>query len=228
MSLRKRIALLIISFLLGCSLLKKGDKIPPIVEIAVPQDSIWFSGPLPITVFAYDSVGVESVSVFGDNLWLGTDTTEPYEFTWQLQNQSPFSWHTLYAKAYDQAQNEGISSTLHIFYLGRQMINLYHGVKMISPNDYFAIKFGANIFDSLYGEVLVHNQDSLSHFYLLDDNNFSKFKNGLTFTPLLEFSNFGQFATRYHFTMQGEFYLVGQNLTSISKKVWLRFYLTRP
>jgi hypothetical protein len=82
--------------------------------------------------------------------------------------------------------------------------------------------------DSVYGSALVQNQDSLAHFFLLDNNNFKRFKNRETFTPILQFNNFNQFETRYHFADTGDFYLIFQNIGSVAKTVWLRFYLTRP
>lgn len=225
---RKYSVIVLFAFLIGCSLFRRQDKIPPIVEIIAPKDSLWFGSQLNITVFAYDSLGVESVSVYGDNNWLGTDTSEPYTFSWRLQDQLPFSWHSIYAKAYDKAENEGISQTLSVFYIGRQQISLYHGIKTIIPNNYFDIKFSAMIDDSLYGSTLVNNQDSLAHFFLFDDDNFKKFKKGESFIALLEFSNFNQLETNYHFPNAGDFYLVFLNSASVAKSVWLRFYLTRP
>ena len=217
----------ILVFLIGCNMFKKKDKIPPVVDITVPQDSIWFSGPLKITVTATDSVGVESVLVYGDDNWIATDTSEPYIFTWQLQNQSPFSWHSIYAKGYDKAQNEGVSQTIPIFYLGRQEISIYHGTPTIPFNDYFDVKFTAGIGDSLYGSTLVNYQDSLAHFYLLDDPNFNKFKDSVAFSPILTVNNFKQMETSYYFNDSGSYYLVWQNLSPTGKSVWIRFYLTR-
>lgn len=211
---------------------KKKDTIPPVVNITVPKDSLWFSGPLKITVTAYDSVGVESVLVFGDDNWISTDTTthidEPYTFTWQLQNQSPFSWHSIYVKGYDKAQNEGVSQIIPIFYLGRQEISLYHGTATIYSNDYFDIDFSAEVGDSLYGSTLINNQDSLANFYLLDNTNFVKFKKTESFSPILSVNNFKQMATSYYFNDSSSYYLVWQNSSPTEKSVWIRFYLSRP
>jgi Bacterial Ig domain len=222
----------ILVLLIGCNMFKKKDKIPPVVDITVPQDSMWFSGPLKITVTAYDSVGVESVLIYGDDNWISTDTTthidEPYTFSWQLQNQSPFSWHSIFAKGYDKAQNEGISQTIPIFYLGRQEISLYHGTAIIPFNDYFDIDFSAEIGDSLYGSTLVNNQDSLANFYLLDNTNFDKFKKTEAFSPILSVNNFKQMETSYYFNDSGSYYLVWQNSSGTGKSVWIRFYLSRP
>jgi hypothetical protein len=228
----KFIVIGILVLIIGCNMFKKKDTIPPVVDITVPQDSMWFSGPLKITVTAYDSVGVESVLVYGDDNWISTDTTEheneSYTFTWQLQNQSPFSWHSIYAKGYDKAQNEGVSQTIPIFYLGRQEISIYHGIATISPDDYFDIDFSAEIGDSLYGSTLVNNQDSLAYFYILDQTNFNKFKDGASFSSILTVNNFKQLETSYYFNDSGSYYLVWQNSAPTGKSVWIRFYLTRP
>lgn len=218
----------LLGLLISCSLFKKKDKIPPVVNIAVPHDSMLFSGELKITVTAYDSVGVESVLLYGDDNWIGTDSSEPYFFTWQLQNQSPFSWHSIYAKAYDKAQNEGVSNKISIFYIGRRDINLYHGTKTILPNDYFDIGFTSGIGDSLYGSTLVNNQDSLAHFYLLDQTNFDKFEDSIAFSPILTVNNFKQLETGYYFNDSATYYLVWQNSSPTGKSVWIRFYLARP
>lgn len=214
--------------LISCNLLKEKDRIPPVVEIVSPEDSMWFSGQLKIIVNAYDSVGVESVVVYGDNNWLGTDTAEPYFFTWQFEENQNFSWHSLYAKAYDKAENEGTSPTRSVYYIGRGAISLYHGIATVNRNDDFSVKFTTNPNDSLLGETIVNNYDSLAHFYLLDDTNFDSYKNNEPFSAILEFHNFTQFSTSYHFADQGNFYLVWGNTSSRPKSIWIRFYLTRP
>lgn len=215
--------------LIGCSLFKKKqDTTPPLVEIITPGDSIWFSGNIYISVSAYDSVGVKSILIFGDDILLGSDTTAEYVLTWKLPGPAPFSWHTIYAKAYDEAQNEGVSTILNVFYIGKQEISIYHGTATISGSDYFYQRFSAEINDSLYGSTLVNNQDSLGHFYLMTEANFNDFKRGDPFAKIIEINNFRQFQTNQLFTEKGKYVLVWQNLTSIEKSAWIRFYLSRP
>ncbi len=218
-----------LGILIGCSLFKrKRDTTPPLVEINTPSDSIWFSGNIYISVLAYDSVGVKSVLIYGDNILLGSDSLNEYSLIWKLAEPAPFSWHTIYAKAYDEAQNEGISNTLNVFYIGKQEISIYHGIAIISGRDYFYQRFSAEINDSLYGSTLVNNQDSLGHFYLMTETNFNDFKRGDPFAKIIEINNFRHFQTNHFFTEKGKYVLVWQNLTSIEKSAWIRFYLSRP
>jgi hypothetical protein len=227
--LLKWILIGMLGILIGCSLFKKKkDTTPPLVDILTPTDSIWFNGNIYISVSAYDSVGVKSILIFGDDILLGSDTTADFALTWKLPEPAAFSWHTIYAKAYDEAQNEGVSTILDVFYIGRQEISIYHGTATISGRDYFYQRFSAEINDSLYGSTLVNNQDSLGHFYLMTEANFNDFKRGDPFTHIIEINNFRQFQTNHLFTEKGKYVLVWQNLTSIEKSAWIRFYLSRP
>ncbi len=219
----------LLTILIGCSLFKKKKDItPPLVNIIIPKDSVWFNGNLNISVSAYDSIGVESVLVYGDDVLLGKDTTDVYALVWKLPEPLPFSWHTIYAKAYDKAQNEGVSNTLNVYYIGRQQISIYHGTIIINERGNFHELFSAEMNDSLYGMTLVNNQDTIGNFYLLDNDNYNKFKKGDPFDRIIEINNFNQFQTNYHFTSYGKYYLVWQNSNSNVKSAWIRFYLSRP
>ena len=80
----------------------------PVVTLntSLLNTSYYFGNPLEINASASDLDGyIEVVEFYGDDVLLGTDTTEPYSFLWE--NISVGS-HTIYVNAID---NDGLIST---------------------------------------------------------------------------------------------------------------------
>jgi len=91
-----------------------GDKEPPDVQITNPANNAVVSGTVNITADATDNIGVEKLEFYIDGIAVSTATSEPYSYSWTTTSLQDSSSHTIYAKAYDAAENEGISSTITV------------------------------------------------------------------------------------------------------------------
>jgi hypothetical protein len=72
-----------------------------------------------VTVTATDNVGVTKVKLFLDGKLIKTDKSAPYSFILKTKKLSDGT-HTLVAKAYDKAGNEGVSQTLTLSLSNKQ------------------------------------------------------------------------------------------------------------
>jgi len=89
------------------------DTLPPASSITNPYNGETIKTPTTtITASASDNIGVAKVEFWIDNSLVGTDYTAPYEYIWSIVNYPNLSWHSIYAKAYDAANNSGQSSTI--------------------------------------------------------------------------------------------------------------------
>ncbi|MCH8821852.1 hypothetical protein IID23_05035, partial [Patescibacteria group bacterium] len=84
---------------------------PPTVSITSPSNGATVSDTTIISVSATDNVGVNNVKFYVDNSLKSTDTSSPYNFSWNTKTVSNGS-HTLLAKAFDNAGNVGTSATV--------------------------------------------------------------------------------------------------------------------
>ncbi|WP_257450385.1 Ig-like domain-containing protein [Archangium lipolyticum] len=109
------------------------DTTPPSVSLTSPVAGATVPQAISMTANATDDMGVARVEFFGDGVWVGTDATAPYSFVW---NTSPGP-HTLYAKAYDTAENVSTSASVSI------QSNIAPSVWFISPepNAFFVDTF---------------------------------------------------------------------------------------
>lgn len=89
------------------------DNDAPSVNIFSPTGGNTVSGFVAVEVNATDNVGVSEVSLYANGLYVGTDTTAPYQFSWD-SNQIADGSVTLSAIAIDAAGNEGVSSGVNI------------------------------------------------------------------------------------------------------------------
>ena len=92
-----------------------GDTAAPTVSITAPASGTMVTGVTTITATAVDNVGVSRVDFYanGVQLPLGTDTAEPYSYSWNTQVLTHGSY-ILLAKAYDTAGNMGQSSSVSV------------------------------------------------------------------------------------------------------------------
>jgi subtilisin family serine protease len=88
-----------------------GDTEPPTVSITSPGVGSTLSGLVDVNVLAQDAFGVSRVELFVNGSLAGTDTTPPYEFTWDSAVVANGSV-SLFARAFDAANNEGQSNTV--------------------------------------------------------------------------------------------------------------------
>jgi len=85
----------------------------PSISITNPTDGTQFQPGVQVTIVASatDDVRVARVVFFVDGIEIGEATAMPYQTTW---NADSIGDHTLTAKAYDAAQNEGASTPVAI------------------------------------------------------------------------------------------------------------------
>ncbi len=90
-----------------------GDTTAPTVSITAPTNGATVSGTTTISASASDNVGVSKVEFYIDGSLKGTDTSSPYSYSWSTTSYSDGS-HSIYAKAYDAANNVGTSTTITV------------------------------------------------------------------------------------------------------------------
>ena len=89
------------------------DTTPPTTSITSPANGATVSGTITVTANASDNVGVTRVELYRDNVLIGTDTSSPYEFSWNTTTASNGD-HALQTKAYDAATNVGSSVVVNV------------------------------------------------------------------------------------------------------------------
>ena len=90
-----------------------GDTTAPSVSITAPANSATVSATVNVTAGASDDVGVTKVEFLLDGVLQSTDTTSPYEWSWNTTTAANGA-HALVAKAYDAANNTGTSSAVNV------------------------------------------------------------------------------------------------------------------
>jgi len=81
------------------------DIIPPSIFLSYPPDGAVLTGTTTIIATANDNVAVINVEFYFDGTLIGNDETPPYEHILDISGLQPNSTHTLYAIAYDGAEN---------------------------------------------------------------------------------------------------------------------------
>jgi thermitase len=99
-----------IFFLTGCA----EDILSPTVEIVQPADGATVSGNVEILAEADDDLGVEKVEIYINDTLRAEVVIEPYGYSWNTLALPDNSSHRIQARAYDAADNEGISSTVTV------------------------------------------------------------------------------------------------------------------
>jgi hypothetical protein len=84
------------------------DTISPVTSVTSPTGGI-ATGIVAVTSSATDDTGVTKVELYANNTLVGTDTSSPYNFSWDSKTVANGSTVTLTTKAYDQAGNVGTS-----------------------------------------------------------------------------------------------------------------------
>jgi len=88
------------------------DTQPPAISISGPTSGT-VSGTVTVTVAASDDTGVSSVALYIDGALVGSDSTAPYTFNWNTTGHVDGNVQ-LVARAYDAADNEGISQPVTV------------------------------------------------------------------------------------------------------------------
>lgn len=87
---------------------------PPTVSITSPLPGAIVSGTVNVTANASDDVGVDKVEFSIDSVLKSTDTTSPYEYSWNTTTETEGT-HSITAKAYDtiaQTATDSINVTV--------------------------------------------------------------------------------------------------------------------
>jgi len=90
-----------------------GDTTAPTTSITAPASGATVSGTTTVTATASDNVGVTRVEFLLDGALQATDTTSPYSWSWNTAAAANGA-HALVSKAYDAANNVGISITVSV------------------------------------------------------------------------------------------------------------------
>ena len=96
-----------------------------------------------MTASATDNVGVTKVEFWLDGALASTDTTSPYEWSWDTTTASNAS-HSLQSRAYDAASNAGTSSTVAVTVSNGVSVANYKITQSNSALTYF-LPAGTNI-----------------------------------------------------------------------------------
>ncbi|UCC12352.1 MAG: hypothetical protein JSW02_02110 [candidate division WOR-3 bacterium] len=97
-------------FFAGCA----EDILAPTVEIVQPVNGATVSGTVEILAEADDDFGIEKVEIYVDDTLRAEIFIEPYQYTWNTLLLPDDSSHDIQARAYDAADNEGVSSTVTV------------------------------------------------------------------------------------------------------------------
>jgi hypothetical protein len=89
------------------------DTTAPTVSLTAPTAGATVSGTVSVTATASDNVGVAKVEFYIDSVLKTTDTSSPYSYSWVTTSYTNAA-HTVYAKAYDAANNAGTSTTVSV------------------------------------------------------------------------------------------------------------------
>lgn len=89
------------------------DILPPLVSISSPSSNTVVGGTTLVTAAADDDFAVARVEFFADGALIGTDTSAPYELSWNTSSLADGA-HTLTAKAYDTGGRVGSSSAVSV------------------------------------------------------------------------------------------------------------------
>ncbi len=96
--------------LTGCA----EDILAPTVDIVQPVNGATVSGTVEILAEADDDFGVEKVEIYIDDTLRAEIFIEPYRYSWNTLVLPDDSLHDIQARAYDAADNEGVSSTVTV------------------------------------------------------------------------------------------------------------------
>ena len=120
-----------------------GDTTAPSTSITAPANGATVSGTTSVTASATDNVGVTKVEFWLNGALASTDTTSPYEWSWNTATVSNGS-HSVLSKAYDAANNVGTSSTVAVTVSNGVSVANYRITQASSPLTYF-LPAGTNI-----------------------------------------------------------------------------------
>ncbi len=209
----------------GCEWLFGVDDTPPSCSIASPFDSTIVSGEVLLQAVASDSFGVAFVEFYVDGALLAVDSEPSYAATWDTQGLENGSWHSIHCIAYDPSDNAGHSDTVNVEVREGGQEEVFHGVVTLASGHYRGVDFEADSGDVVAGDARVVAGGPLSRFIILDEDNYSEYRNGGGYTALYEVQNASSVSVRETVAVAAEYYLVFENAGPDSLSCWVRFAL---
>ncbi|XSG86532.1 MAG: Ig-like domain-containing protein [Methylohalobius sp. ZOD2] len=132
------------------------DTTAPSVSITTPSAGSVVSGLVSVEAGASDDHGVTEVTLYANGQLVDTDTTAPYQFSWD-STQEQDGGATLTAYAYDAAGNEGISAEVQVTVENSPATNdadtIAPTVRILSPSDGSTVRHKVQIWVSARDDV---------------------------------------------------------------------------
>ena len=122
------------------------DTKAPTVAITAPSTGAQVSGSVTISATATDNIGVSAVTFLVDGAAIGSDTTAPFNMTWNAATASAGS-HTLVAHARDAAGNVGTSASVSVS-VAASSSSTAKAVFSPSPDDAMITSYVFDVFPS--------------------------------------------------------------------------------
>ncbi len=110
------------------------DIIDPIVWMKDPLTGDTISGNYTLSAEANDENQIARVSFYNGTTLIGTDTTSPFEITWDTVVHTNGTYY-IAAKAYDTSENEGVSNAVTVTISNTSLGNTSPTANIISPTD---------------------------------------------------------------------------------------------
>ena len=89
------------------------DTTPPTTSVTSPGSGATVSGVITVAATASDNFGVTRVEFYLDGVLSATDTSAPYQWSWDTRTAADGS-HTLFTEAFDAAGNSGTSTSVPV------------------------------------------------------------------------------------------------------------------
>ena len=89
------------------------DTTPPTTSITAPSNASTVSGTIEVRALASDNRDISRVELYRNSLHVDTKTSSPYTFIWNTTREEN-GLYTLQSKAYDSANNSGISPRITV------------------------------------------------------------------------------------------------------------------
>jgi hypothetical protein len=90
------------------------DIIDPVVTIVNPLGGQVVEGIVNVVANAEDERSIQKVAFYINGDSLGLDTTYPYTYSWNTENYSDSTQHTIYARAWDGGNNIATSPVINV------------------------------------------------------------------------------------------------------------------
>jgi ELWxxDGT repeat protein len=131
--------------------MSNNDTVLPTVSVTAPVGGTTLSGLVPFVATAQDNLVVTSVKFYIDGVYRAFDSSFPYEYPDGLDTSVlTDTSHTLSARAYDGANNEGVSSPVSVMVNNQANNGIPNLVRDINPGIYasnpsFLTKSGTSV-----------------------------------------------------------------------------------